>query len=436
MSVRSAKLARNVAIAAILITLPRVASAANIDTLAQVLGSYNLFVDGNLGSAASAYTSDSEGALVVGGNAYLTNFGTATQGTSPSGYSLVVGGALSMTGGGLYNGNTYVGQSAALTNVYSAGNLTVGSALSLTGGTIKGATDVGGTLTTSNASLLGNVYSQGTYTQTAGTVSGNVVVGSSALASNLSLSNGYISGSANVAGNVTVKSATIAGAVAYNGSASVTSGSVGGLSAGTASVPTATSVAATVSSPLDVAGTWSNLVSQSESLGAKSQTAGATVVSQYGGLTLTGTNATLNVFSITSAELSGLNDFTLNAPSGSTVVVDVTGSSVTLRNQGFHIVGTSSSNVLFNFLDASSIFFSGISFDASILAPDATISGSNGNLTGSIVAAALQGSLQLNSGLFSGNVSPVPLPGALIVFASSIAGLGLFGARRKLSGKA
>ncbi len=193
----------------------------------------------------------------------------------------------------------------------------------------------------------------------------------------------------------------------------------------------ALSTVGTPNSPLNISGTWSNLTQESQSLGTRAATAGTTVVSQNGVLSLTGTNATLDVFDITGSQLSDIKDFTLTAPAGATAVINVTGSSVTFANSGYSLYGISENHVLFNFTDAKSIILSGISLQASILAPNATINGTYGNVDGSVVASALNGNLQLNDNQFAGSVSAVPLPGAALLFGSSLACIGAFCARRR-----
>jgi choice-of-anchor A domain-containing protein len=100
------------------------AFATPYDTLQSIAGTYNMFLLGNLGSAVSPYNADMQGAVAVGGNAYLSNVGVDTTGASPG---LVVGGNLSQTGGTDY-GNVFVGGNANL-----AGGATIPGSISMTG---------------------------------------------------------------------------------------------------------------------------------------------------------------------------------------------------------------------------------------------------------------------------------------------------------------
>ncbi len=132
------------------------------------------------------------------------------------------------------------------------------------------------------------------------------------------------------------------------------------------------------------------LMNDSAAWGARA--ANGTFVNQWGGLTLTGTNSTLNVFNLTTSDLSNLWGITIKAPAGSSVLVNVSGTGpVSLQYMGFNLVGTDASHVVFNFTQATNITLSGIGFQGSILAPYANVEFNNGNLTGTLVANNLCG---------------------------------------------
>jgi choice-of-anchor A domain-containing protein len=117
------------------------ASATPYDTLTSIAGSYNMFLLGNLGTAASPYTSSVQGSVAVAGNAYMSGaaidsgfYGTAGE---------VVGGNLIETGG-VTDGNVFVGGASAnfaggatvvgnVTLTASASALTYGYSLAPTG---------------------------------------------------------------------------------------------------------------------------------------------------------------------------------------------------------------------------------------------------------------------------------------------------------------
>jgi choice-of-anchor A domain-containing protein len=395
----------------VLFAAQQLASAATVDSALDVLGNYNLFVIGDVGTSTSYYSSDSQGAMIVGGSAYLNNFANATNSTV-NGYGLIVGNGLSFTNGTL-GGSTYVGGSASLQSV-NTNDITTAGSLSVNTMIVSGNILAGGTLTASHSSLRANVSALGGAQLADSGVSGNLSVGNAASnGGSVSLSYSVVSGAANIGSG---------GSLNLNGT-----GIVGSVNTSNAALSTV----GTPNSPLNISGTWSNLTQESQSLGTRAATAGTTVVSQNGVLSLTGTNATLDVFDITGSQLSDIKDFTLTAPAGATAVINVTGSSVTFANSGYSLYGISENHVLFNFTDAKSIILSGISLQASILAPNATINGTYGNVDGSVVASALNGNLQLNDNQFAGSVSAVPLPGAALLFGSSLACIGAFCARRR-----
>jgi choice-of-anchor A domain-containing protein len=80
---------------------------------------YNAFIFQNMNQ-----TSDTEGALAVGGNLILNNYSVGLD-VSGSNTNLVVGGSLTFHGGSI-NGSTVVGGNATFTNTAPAGNVTVG----------------------------------------------------------------------------------------------------------------------------------------------------------------------------------------------------------------------------------------------------------------------------------------------------------------------
>jgi choice-of-anchor A domain-containing protein len=112
---------------------------------ASILGpaqNYNVFVFGNM-----TQSSDSQGALAVGGNASLSSYSVATNATS-SATNLVVGGNLTASYGTI-NGNAIVGGNVDYNDPSINGSLTAG-------GTVN--------YHTSGGSVTGGTYSVGSYT--------------------------------------------------------------------------------------------------------------------------------------------------------------------------------------------------------------------------------------------------------------------------------
>lgn len=165
-----------------------------------------------------------------------------------------------------------------------------------------------------------------------------------------------------------------------------------------------------------------------DSLGAMGSNGSA--VKQWGGIYLTGAQSDLNVFTLQASDFTGANNFVINAPTGSKVLVNVAGGAATLQNMGFSVNGASASDVLLNFYEAGSLNLGGIGIFGSILAPDAAVNFSNGQMNGLLVAASFKGSGELHNtgytgGLLHTSMGPVPEPAT---WAMMIAGFGLVGA--------
>jgi choice-of-anchor A domain-containing protein len=125
-----------------------------------------------------------------------------------------------------------------------------------------------------------------------------------------------------------------------------------------------------------------------------------------GALTLTGTNATLNVFNITAAQLN-TTQVNVNFPAGSSVVVNVSGTSVSWVNGSVCLNGqcsdsTQADYVLWNFYQATSVYMTGIAIEGSILAPLATLKGDGGHIAGQVIVQYLTGGLEYHPYYFAG----------------------------------
>jgi len=183
------------------------------------------------------------------------------------------------------------------------------------------------------------------------------------------------------------------------------------------------------------------LAEQARLLGISSQLSGqasnGTTVFQYGGYALTGTQATgLNVFNISGANLAATNNFTINAAANSYVLVNIDGAADTFKYAGFSLSGgIAPEHVLLNFNQATSLTFDGVGIFGSVLAPNANVNFSNGQLNGQLIALSMQGSGEFHyrpygGSLLDGGSRAVPEPAA---WAMLIGGFGLAGAalRRK-----
>lgn len=200
------------------------------------------------------------------------------------------------------------------------------------------------------------------------------------------------------------------GAVAVGGS---TSGSVWAPSGNTSSI--------------DFSAAQSQLTGLSNSLAALTAN-GTTSVTPWGSLNLTGSSSTQNVFNVKGSDLSSGNGLYISTPSGSTVVINVDGSSVNMQNMGIFLgalsqaATTSKDKILFNFAQASSLNISSIGVVGSILAPNASVSFSNGSLDGTLIAQNVSGSGTYRINSFTGTIAAVPEPQTWAMF---IAGLGM-----------
>jgi len=227
----------------------------------------------------------------------------------------------------------------------------------------------------------GNVYLNSFSADGSGSSSSTAIV----TGGNLTLSNGSITGSAYVGGNATLSGASVSGSVQAQGTISTSNMSTPTEVSGS-SAATPINFTALATDTKNEAISIASLATQAQSAG----TAGS--VSGTNNLTLTGTASGVNYFNLTAAQLSQLSSGSLtidNTVAGATDIINVTGSSVTVGapgNFGFTYQGTASaSNTLFDFSQATSLTIAN-AFDASILAPTATVNFTNGNLTGVLVA--------------------------------------------------
>jgi choice-of-anchor A domain-containing protein len=157
--------------------------------------------------------------------------------------------------------------------------------------------------------------------------------------------------------------------------------------------------------PIDFTAAAASLTTLSASL--KNLTANGTVTggNNYGytAYTLTATNCTVCVFNMPGGTI---NSVTINAPTGATVVVNVSGASSTFTNGSMNYTGgATAATTIFNFNAATAISTMGLGFNGSILAPLATFSGQNGNMNGELIAKTVSGQTgQFDSGdIFRGD---------------------------------
>jgi choice-of-anchor A domain-containing protein len=381
------------------------AFATPYDTLQSIAGTYNVFLLGNLGSAAAPFQgTDSQGRVAVAGNAYVNN--SAINGNNVSGDgALIVGGNLSQTGGSIA-GNAYVGGDATLSNTGSVQNLVVGGSLTDSGGQISGNVFVGGAST----NLSGGVTINGSLSLTGANSTLNAA------------SNGGSSPSA-----VYVTASSHVNDPSYWATAKTSGGP------------------ATPSTPLDVFGGSTDITNASTSLTALS---GATSVASTGGtINITLSKNGLNVINLSvanGATITGINITNANGVVPTGLIINVNGNNLNFNGGTFNLGSLSNTNVLFNFGNATSLNLQNLAFEGALLAPLATVNFSSGHIDGALIANTYLGPGQINNVGFNdplpaysssgGTVVATPEPGSILLFGSGLVVLGFYGRRRSMAG--
>jgi len=142
------------------------------------------------------------------------------------------------------------------------------------------------------------------------------------------------------------------------------------------------------------------------------------------GLTLTGNSNALNVFNLTAAQLASANNngLNINAPVGSTVVINVDGASHSLANFQMYVNGSASesnpliNSILFNFANATNLTDSNVSVYGSILAPNAALDFGYLHVNGTLIGASLTGHVEVHNYPFTGTLpQPVPEPSSILL---------------------
>lgn len=271
---------------------------------------------------------------------------------------------------------------------------------------------VGSSLSSSTTNLIVN----GNLTKTGGgTLKGNVLVNG-----NANISNPTITGKLQVNGNTTIPpggGGSVTGGVVHNGSYTAPSY----FSHTTGYTPL----------PFSFADAASYLTTQSTFWG--SLAANGTTTSPYNNLTLTGTNSTLNVFTVDASTLGSANNLKITAPAGSTVLVNVVGTTVNVPSMGINLLGgLDKQHVLYNFPTATSVQFNSIGVLGSVLAPKANVDFRWGNIDGTLIAKNLTGTGEEHNFRFTGSLpTAVPLPASATAGATLLTGLALSRRRRR-----
>jgi len=129
-----------------------------------------------------------------------------------------------------------------------------------------------------------------------------------------------------------------------------------------------------------------------------------TVASAWGHVILNGNNASQNVFHVDGSTISAANNFTINVPSNSTAIVNVSGKDVKWTG-GFGVEGTTKNKVLLNFYEADTIHVKNINITGAVLAPKSVLDFPNGLITGQVMVKCMFGAGQFNLSPFDGSVT-------------------------------
>ena len=264
--------------------------------------------------------------------------------------------------------------------------------------------------------------------------------------SNISLGNNSVAGGIVANGNVSGSSYNI-GTGAYGNYSVIASGNfsysngqlAGGYYASTTNIAANTNLSNTPASAapsMSFATTSSNVSATSGAVGALAATGKTTANPWYTPeVTLSsgaGGAKSVEVFNMKASDFGAITSLksTLDSSVTKTVIFNLTGNA-NWNNMGMSAL--SGYNVLFNFVDATSVNFSSIDVLGSVLAPNAVIGGNNGKILGTVVAGDWNANLTLGNSKafaatdvtgFAAAVSPVPEPGT---YAMLLAGLGLVG---------
>lgn len=183
------------------------------------------------------------------------------------------------------------------------------------------------------------------------------------------------------------------------------------------------------SNPVDFAAAFTQLRATSATW-ATAPSTGTAALGTAGGntvLVLTGTDSTLNVFNLTPAQLASGNGIGYDVPAGSTILVNVSGSAVTLQGQMWVKQGGSYQQandtvmeswpgVLWNFPDATTVTMNfGSAWGGTILAPNAAVNVSSvGHTIGQMIAKTFSSNYETHQRLFPSTVcvpgTPPPTP--------------------------
>jgi choice-of-anchor A domain-containing protein len=190
--------------------------------------------------------------------------------------------------------------------------------------------------------------------------------------------------------------------------------------------------------PLNFAALQSQYDSLSSTL-ASLATTGNCTFDGYSTTTCTASAPGLNVITLSSASLIGANrTVNITLAAGSSVVINVPGTSDTTTNYGINVNGSAvngdsttaaAHNVLFNYYQATTL--TTYSVLGSVLAPYAAVTGNSGQIDGNLVSSSFSGPTELHNFGFEGALpTPTPEPISMLLIGSGLLGLVWIARRR------
>lgn len=117
------------------------------------------------------------------------------------------------------------------------------------------------------------------------------------------------------------------------------------------------------------------------------------------------------MFEVPAAVLSAATHLIVEAPATATVLVNVVGSDLVLKNFGFTLRGIGAENVVLNLSGVRRLEMSAIGVKGVILAPEADVEFTNGRMDGLLVAGSFRGDGQMNRLDFAGCLPTLPETG-------------------------
>jgi choice-of-anchor A domain-containing protein len=146
--------------------------------------------------------------------------------------------------------------------------------------------------------------------------------------------------------------------------------------------------------PIDFADRFASLRNLSSRLG-RVPANGRTTREVWGGIMMSGTDPSMNVFDLDASAFSGAVYFNIDAPAGSLAVVNIRGASASLARFSMAFSGgLDAQSVLYNFVDTTRIDASSIGIRGTVLAPYAHITFNDGAWDGGIYAVSLTGNAE------------------------------------------